>query len=827
MLLLSSSVKIFSLGCVVLICLACIPGSSSDEFSINTLRKISQEFSEGIRWMLSPVGKIGAEVVALFLSSSTSRTLNETLKSGAKDQFEFLFNTVKILFENELALSIIVGIGILISILMMFFPCIIIFCRLRQKAKLNDSEDGTYYESNQEGWCLFEVFFICSAVAICGVAIVGFGCVRAHMVLQVPFKFASFAVEGAYKLKLQLQVSHQTRLNDVSRSAFDVIMLLNNVNEDLGNDYMHQLHNVIRPIANIATSIQWELLKVSDILKSQSQLLKEFLSNASSDIKDFVDKFNSSVDEIKNAYKTEGISSAVLSPLLNLPSLNLSSDAPKSYTKPIKILMNASEIDVQDGIRELNDQIRALVLETKYDPSSITESLKNVSFQIQKNLDESTAKYMIFINEYMSEEDRKEIIDTIQRAENKTVNASLILLIIVVFLDCIAFILAVALVVTYALGICGTYGFQTVQEGNRISLRKTSLSHHSGRALIVFCYITSLFLWLYWLSTAFYFFITSVPIVGCQAMNDLSILDMTIDDVRYRARPGWYSLFTSEKFNMTLKQTVTECQNDTSFVPTLPDPLVNISEASKIKSMLNFTSVVEKFNEGTQNISVRGFSSFKYINSALVKSLNEIDINPPFDNLERFLSNLTKRNASETFSKIRRDSGKIPDVVKLANASELIYVSLISEASRSLAMRNSFLNSLDGVNISVNTAVMHASYLNWTADALFEVVLNESVRLFNKTLYKTMSKLIDGIFVEMQLAALDFRRSMSLCEVIMMFYEKGAVIMCNVVLYPFAVSWIGLLLLSVFLTLAVAIVVKSHRYFIRFTPDAGEKEDNE
>ncbi|GFQ91973.1 uncharacterized protein TNCT_250721 [Trichonephila clavata] len=127
-------------------------------------------------------------------------------------------------------------------------------------------------------------------------------------------------------------------------------------------------------------------------------------------------------------------------------------------------------------------------------------------------------------------------------------------------------------------------------------------------------------------------------------------------------------------------------------------------------------------------------------------------------------------------------------------------------------IRNATQDSLIGAKISLEAVVKHASYLNWTADALYESIINESVQLYSKTLYDTMDRFIDGIFIEMELAALEYRKSMSLCEAIMLFYEKGAVIVCSALLHPVAVLF-GFILLSIFLFFAVLLGVKSQRYF--------------
>ncbi|GFY70001.1 uncharacterized protein TNIN_297101 [Trichonephila inaurata madagascariensis] len=819
-----SSTRICSVGFIALICLAYIPITSSQGWDMKNLRDVSQKFDQLVRWVFSPIGKLGAKSVELFMSTSTSHTLNETIKSNAKDQFQFISFALTYTFMHELALAIAFAIGLLISGIMLFLPCMIMYFRHRQKRRIQKALKDTYYESSQEGWCFFEMFVICSLVALFGAVVAIYGVIRAHLMLKLPFKFASFALEGALKLKFMLQVSHQNRLNDVSRSAFDVIMLLNNVNEDLGVDYMQKLHKVIRPVVNIATSIQWELVKVIQTLRSQNAFLSEFSNTTLSDINGLLEEFSKSVNAIKKAYDSEEVSTHILIPLLNLPGINSTSDISQTFAEPMKILEDASKINLHEGLQELNENLRVLVMKAQYDPTDIIDKLKHVAFQVQRKLDESTAKYMLFVNEYVKEEDVQEISKAIENAERITIGVAFIVCCILLVIAGFAILSIIIMFFAFLLGIFATVGFKVKREGNRISVRRNFISHHCGRTLLVFCYFSAFWMALYWLSSTFFFFTTALPITGCRAMNDLSILDITIDQSRYRGKPGWYSLITSDKFNMSLKDTVIKCQNDTTFVPTLPDPLVDHSKSEEIKSLLNFTSAIKKFRKGARNITIKGFDSFDKIDSNLSTALDTIDLNPLFGSLEALESSLIERDILDVLEKVRSDD-RIGKIDNLVDSSLQVYDALISNVSAALFIRNATEDSLDGAKISLEAVAKHASYLNWTADALYESVINESVQLYSKTLYGTMNKFIDGIFVEMELAALEYRKSMSLCEAIMLFYEKGAVILCSALLHPVAASYFGFLLLSIFLFFAVLLGIKTQRYFSYLPP--ADDEDSE
>ncbi|GFQ99387.1 uncharacterized protein TNCT_736321 [Trichonephila clavata] len=817
--------RICSVGFIALICLACIPTTSSEGWDMKNLRDISQKFDAIVRWVFSPIGKLGADSVALFMSSETSPTLNETIKSKAKDQFHFLSIALTYTLMHELALAIAFGVGLFISGLMLFLPCMIMYSRRRQKRRMQRALKDTYYESSQEGWCLFEIFVICSLVALFGATIAIYGVIRVHLMLKLPFKFASFALEGALKLKFMLQVSHQNRLNDVSRSAFDVIMLLNNINEDLSTDYAQKLHKVIRPVVNIATSIQWELVKVIQTLRAQNIFLGKFSNSSLSSISVLLEEFIKSVDAIKKAYDEEGVSTDILTPLLDLPEVNSTSDISETFAEPIKILVDASKINLHEGLQELNENLRVLVMKAQYDPNDIIDRLKHVAFQVQRKLDESTAKYMVFVNEYVKEEDVEEISKAIENAEKITIGVTFIVGCILLVIAGFAVLSIIIMFFAFLLGICATVGFKVKREGNRVSVRRNFISHHCGRTLIVFCYFSSFLMALYWLSSAFFFFLTALPITGCRAMNDLSILDITIDQNRYRGKPGWYSLITSDKFNMSLKDTIIKCQNDSTFVPTLPDPLVNLNESEEIKSQLNFTSAIKKFGKGARNITIEGFDSFDKIDSNLSNALDTIDINPLFGGLEELESNLTEKDILDVLEKVKGDD-RVGKIDSLVDTTTQIYDALISNVSTALMIRNATQDSLIGAKISLEAVVKHASYLNWTADALYESIINESVQLYSKTLYDTMDRFIDGIFIEMELAALEYRKSMSLCEAIMLFYEKGAVIVCSALLHPVAASYFGFILLSIFLFFAVLLGVKSQRYFT-YLPSTDDEDSEE
>ncbi|GBM42819.1 hypothetical protein AVEN_98758-1 [Araneus ventricosus] len=797
-------------------CVASFQQSASQDLT-KEQRDAEKLFNQLVKWPLSPLGRFASDIVELVMTNST-KALNETLKRGGKSQFAFVTQAMFQNLANQLGLALCVAIGILICLLLLFLPCCLGLYRSRQRMALENSVSEKRIDSKSKAFCLFEIFIICIAVAMLGAVIVIIGSIRSYFTLQVPFGFANFTVQAAFQLKLKLLVNHQNRLNDVSRSAFDVIMLLNNVNEDISSDFMERLQSMLHPISNIASAVKWELVKVIQLLETQGNLFNNFINDTVIHTNTHVDRFISSVKNLKKALDN----TTVLDPLMNISKLSISNASADGYFSPIPTLREVSKVKIQAGLHEISTKLKHIVIQMQYDPSDLTEKLKHAAFKVQKNLDESTEKYISHINAYVKDQDRDPLLEQIGKAQTESIAIVSIFNLVILVLAVVSLVLAIALVLAYHGGVCGTSCFRIVREKNRKIFLRSNASHISGGVILFFCYLMSVFLWVCWLSCVLLFFLTSLPLTCCRAMNDYSVLDMTFDSLKLRTTPGWYSLLTSDAFNMTLKQTVIRCQNDSSFVPTLPDPLVDTSDGTRIKSELNFTQLVANFSTETKKLSSENFTGYDLTKFKLANLLDNIDVSPPFDTLKSFLTNLTRQNVTETLDKIKKGA-KGQNVTKLADTVQLVYNSMAANVSTALANNGTFLSKIRSADLTVKTVVKHISYLNWTADALYSSVINESVGLFDTALNVTINKLIDGIFVEMQLAALDYRKSMSLCGSIIMFYEKATGILCNVLLYPIACCWFGFFLLDVFLFIAIVLSVKSARSFL-FLPDVFQEE---
>ncbi|KAF8788716.1 hypothetical protein HNY73_006725 [Argiope bruennichi] len=797
-------------------CVACFQQSASVDVAKEHRDAINQ-FNELVKWPLSPIGKFAADIVELVMSNST-RVLNETLKKGEISQLAFVTNAMFQTLAHQLGLALCVGIGVLICLFLLFLPCSLHLYRSRQRIALVNSVAEKRIDSKSKGLCLFEIFIICIAVAMLGAVIVIIASIRSYFTLMVPFGFANFTVQAAFQLKLKLLVNHQSRLNDVSRSAFDVIMLLNNVNEDVSGDFVKRLQDMLQPIMNIASSISWELTKVIELLETEGTVFNKFINDTLNHTNTYVDRFISLVRKLKK----EVGETTELDPFMNITKLDISTNYSRMFTKPVPTLRKVSKIRIRAGLEEISTDLKYIVIRMQFDPSDLSEKLKHVAFKVQKNLDESTSKYIAFINAYVKEKDQGPLLEQIGRAQKESFAVAYIFNLVIFVIAVASLVLAIALVLVYHGGVCGTSCFQIVREKNRKFFLRNDTSHCCGGAVLFFSYLISVFLWICWLSCVFLFFLTSLPLTCCRAMNDYTILDMTFDSLKLRTTPGWYSLLTSEAFNMTLKQTVTRCHSDKSFVPTLPDPLVDTSDGIRIKKQLNFTSLVANFSEETRKLSPGNYTGFDVNKFKLEKLLDDIDISPPFEELKSFLTNITEKNITEILVKIKR-SADDQNVAKLADTVQRVYDSMVSNVSTSLANNATFLSKIRGADLTLKVIVKHMSSLNWTADVLYSSIINGSVGLFDTALNATLNKLIDSIFLEMQLAALDYRKSMSLCSAIIIFYEKASAILCNVLLYPVASCWFGFFLLAVFLLIAVILSVKSARFF-RFLPDVFQEE---
>ncbi|GIY24127.1 uncharacterized protein CDAR_579151 [Caerostris darwini] len=812
-----SSKRIYKYWFVLLLCAAVIAPTYGLSL-IEQYRDHLDKFNEIVQWTFSPLGSFSVEIVDLFINSEIYVILQETIGAKPGNILDFIAYSLFYTLKNQLGVTLVIALSIFIGVAILFLPCCLTVQRNREKMRLNKSVVKTSIDSRRKGLCLLDLFIVCSAIVLLGAVIVILGSIRGYFILQLPFKFAVFVVEAIFKLISMLLINHENRLNDISRSAFDVIMLLNNVNEDVAAEYIKRQQKALKPVINIATSIKWELNKVIEILESQKTLFKKFLDETTNTTNSYLDNFGDMMNNLKKTYYDNSLPSEMLEPFLNLSKLNLSAVDVESYTKPINKLREISKVNLQAGLQELSSQLRNVVGQTPYDPTDLIEKLKRYSFEEQLRLDKAVSKYISSIATGIRDEMRGEIIGIITKFEGMMMSKAFVLFVILLVIAGLSALFSIGLIVAYHVGLCGTSCFRTTTQNNRKVVRRTVVSHRGGVLLLVFCYIISNFLWISCLCCVFLFLLTSLPLVGCRAVKDMTILDLTLDPSTYLPYHGWYSLLTSNVLNMIAKENIIHCQNDSTFVPTLPDPLVNFTVFSEIKSQLNFTDVVANFTKQISKLSPAKFVGYDTVDTGgLAGVLDSVNIIPSFQVMKGFLIDLNRRNISETHSKMKNDT-KVSNAAPLLDSAQKTYDSLVSHLSTALSNSEVFQSTLNSSKLSVLTALKHINYLNWTADALYESVISESVNIFEDSLNHVVNNLIDGLFTELQLAALAFRKSLSICEVVMLFYEKSTVIICNVLLYPVASCFFGFFLMNIFLFLSVLISMKSLKYFFFLPP---------
>ncbi|GIY16424.1 uncharacterized protein CEXT_269091 [Caerostris extrusa] len=279
------------------------------------------------------------------------------------------------------------------------------------------------------------------------------------------------------------------------------------------------------------------------------------------------------------------------------------------------------------------------------------KKLKRYSFEEQLRLDKAVSKYISSIATGIRDEMRGEIIGIITKFEGMMMSTAFIMFVILLVIAGLIALFSIGLIVAYHVGLCGTSCFRTTTQNNRKVVRRTVVSHRGGVLLLVFCYIISNFLWISCLCCVFLFLLTSLPLIGCRAVKDMTILDLTLDSSAY-----------------------------------LP--------YHEIKSQLNFTDVVANFTKQISKLSPEKFVGYDTVDTGgLAGVLDSVNITPAFQVMKGFLIDLNRRNFSEMHSKMKNYT-KVSKAAPLLDAAQKTYDSLVSHLSTALSNSEVFQSTL-------------------------------------------------------------------------------------------------------------------------------------
>lgn len=775
---------------VSIFCL-CVPASGVDY--VSEIQKKLARYKHYENWGLSGVGRSASGFINLFLPSPISSQIKNSI--GDKNWKRFTSNSMKYTFVNQVPLSIVVCMGLLIALVLIAFPCLIKICRKRYPISID-----AYSRTSWKSWVAFLFSLLCLAVSLFAAGLALYSSLRAYYTLKAPFKFTHFVIKVAFEMNKMLQHSFEYRIHDISRAAHDQVMLLYNINEDIIAGFNEATKVLINPFLDIAATMHWQIAQAKYTMQHQKSTIQSLINNTISGVEVLLSNLTTAVEDLKDI---EGKSAAQLKPLLKIPKLNLTVDEADIFDAPIKTLTKASKINLPASIEAVNVQLGDLAKNVSFDPSDLISKLNKVAFKQQQQITDKVAQYIAFVDKNIGQHNSDELLSLLSDIESEVLNISYFVPILLVIICALSLIFMVVSFAVFFIAVIGLDGCSSKSE-------KTQAVIRCFKVLLFVLYIISCLICACFAACVALFFFTALPLQYCESWRDLSFITSTVDNPVFHNSSHWLNAFSFRDYSSSMKDTIVKCQEDTKYFLPLPDPLIDMKEADVVKKSLNYTNVTTSFENGLKDLTEFNVTSSQKVISNLSHALENFNFSGIFTLMEVFKKNLMGTGGHEILSEIKNDPKISSNTSIQAEIALEAFDTLVRDLDSVISQDGPFNLTAKSINMTLLAVSKQMDYLNWTSDALHEFLTNDSAVVFKGILKEILYEKIDGIFFDMQYEAAQFRQSMSICKVLMIVYEKGGVVLCNIVLYPMAVAWLGFLLLSIFMsaaTLSAALLV--------------------
>ncbi|KAG8189975.1 hypothetical protein JTE90_001435 [Oedothorax gibbosus] len=757
------------------------PISSCIDYKQEIKRKV-EEYSQYEVWGLSSVGRSASAFISLFIPSSIYPQIRDYIKD---DHWKtFLAHAVAFTVKNQIPLTVVIGIGLLMTVVLIFFPC----CVAISRRKCRFQTDGS--ETPRKVTCLFVFVLMSAAVAVFAAIIVVWSSIRAYFTLQAPFKFVHYAVVLSSTMKTFMRHNFEYRIHDISRAVHDQTMLLYNINEEIVDAFVKSTKVFLNPFLDIASAMHWQIAQAKFILEHQKSSLQSLINDTNSVVGELLSNLTAAVGSLK---KMDNVSH--LEPILKLQKLNLSADELKMFDDPINTLTEATKINLPSSIEAVSVHLGKVARNISFDPANLISSINEAAFKQQQEIGDKVAKYIAILDENIHEKNRAAVLKHLSGMEDSFLKTSYFVQYVLVAITAVIFVCMLISFCAFFVGVIG-------MDGCSDKSKKTKSVGCCFKLLSMCLYFLSFLVFICCAASCFMFFVTAIPLQYCYSWRDHSFFTATVDNSVFKNKTQWFNPFAFHDYGSSMKTQIIKCQEDSQYFLPLPDPLINISDAETVKKDIDTTNITTLFEKGLKDIPYFNLSD-STVFSNLSHALDKLNFSTIFQPSKEFLNNVTDTNGKDVLTKIKGDPNSPSNASKQAGEALNFFENLVHHLEHLTSQGGTFNLTIKSINTTLETVSLQMKYLHWVSYAFHNFLINDSMRMYQEVLNNMMTKKVDSIFFDMLYEASLFRKAMSMCPILLLFYEKGDAVLCNIIAQPMAVSWLGFFLLTVFLFAAI------------------------
>lgn len=764
-------------------------------------------------WNLAHVGKGAKHFLALFFAYANDSAVKTVIRIGVhKDKM--VESLIGFTLMQQIPMSIAIVLGSLIVLLLLLMPYFIKMYRSRQTSDLEVPGVNGSLIKIRFGWLVYEVLSVFLAVTVFGGVVMCLSAIEFHNKLPEIFKVAAYAVNSSFNFKTNTVHQFSHNLIDISNSASDTIKLIHDINVEIKDRFMTKISYRLNPVRIMSQSIQWDILSFEKSLKHIRQSFDTLQNAIDRIIAERLSIYDHLLQDVKTNFEREN-QGQVISSTINISSLALSPYNPNNvsfdrFENASKRLENARKVDFQPRLENLTRFIEDSVENSTFDPREIIRMLTNISFKTKMTVGDTVTAYVNYINKAFSEEERDATQRKIESYGNTVSRYFHYFFVFVLICSISSAVVAVFFFLFFTLGISGTKGFR-IQYNSAFGY-KSHLSHVSGKIIVVMIYITVLFLAFFWAVSIVLFMLSAIPFELCLSINDESILNMTFDSDSYRSTQGWHSIYSSKQFNISLRNTLSECEQDRSYFRPLPDEIVSKSDFDDIKNNVSTKTVQEAFEKALVSLQNSTINETELSILDLSNMLN-FNLHSYFANIRDYTEMVAEKRILPDLSTIILHPKSSNILKSLAYSMITVYNELLSFMSKSAANEDTY--SLAVQNASYEMLLAQIDSFKMAIQEFDDFLEGNLSELYMSTVNETVAEMIDDVEKTLRISLFNFRKSISLCDLFIYLKEQLIFVVCELVMLPLAASWFGSFLVDVFLLLSVFLCLYAVPLFLK------------
>lgn len=778
---------------------------SSESYSRESLK-----FKTGPEWIFAPVGESAILFLQLFYAYVNSGPVRFVIYEKISD-FKTIVETVfAYIFRDQHTMANISIIGILGILILLFMPYWIMLYRNDQIKNMEETLLHGSLVSPRQGVLIADFLYPFLIISIFGGILMCFAVVEVRNNLPKGFEFAVSTVNTSYMYKEIILDKYYYNIFDISQSVFETIQLMHEINDEVHRKFIKEVNLHLDPIIDLTSSV---LLDVEYLTKSLARMKKElefFTKNSSQNIKNLTDEYFVSLTNLKKVFDKENASDIfelTLDPLFEIT--NYSSNVTfENFDDVIIILQTVLELKLEDKIQNITHYFRDAVDNVTYNASEIIEDLKRIAFSTEEKTRDIVGFYIPYIKKYFTETLKNRIVDGIMSIRISVLNAFETIYIVIFIFSIVSIFFGTIFATFFSLGIVGTKGFRIEFPGLRGY--KSSLSDKSGKIIVFFLYISAFFLASFWALSIILFVFSTIPLETCFSAKDKSLFNFEFDFLTPNKTLD-YAGYRMGVFPIVLQKHITECEKDSSYSRFLPEFPLNQSEIYHVKEKVNSENVSNEVQIAFKNIPSINLSEILDLDFQEIKNL---DINSDLQNIESFTEEFNKKNTSSILRSISNHNRSSNVLRKAAQTALKSFDALTTELSKSSYVENYSNSTLRSLNVTTTTIVIEIDHLKLTIEVLNEILKENISDLYISTFNETINDLIDVFAFTLDSSVYSFRKSISFCSDLFLFYRNCIFITCKLILNPIASAWMGSFFVAIFLLFSVVLCLYAVPLFL-------------